>query len=127
MGQSTGLGRGSGCWGKPKKLTPYAAFTLWPCLLVHACLSSALNICLSVSIFLCVSHSSLYFSLSHISLTRSVTFTTHPPPIHTRLTLCPLPVSPTHPLPLSEKTTGTSFPLLSAPSTGPRESVGCSS
>ena len=28
MGQSTGLGRGSGCWGKPKKLTPYAFYSL---------------------------------------------------------------------------------------------------
>lgn len=73
MGQSTGLGRGSGCWGKPGKLTSCPPLLPGPVSL-SVSVSLQPQICLSVSLylFLCLI---LVFSLSHISLIRPLTFT----------------------------------------------------
>lgn len=115
--------------GKAREADSLPPFTPRPCILVRVCLSSALNLCLSVSLYLCLI---LAFSLSHISLIRPLTFTTHPPCTSGSLCapcLCP-PGLHSHRwggYPHSEEATGTGVHLLSALSIIPWESLRCSS
>lgn len=121
MGQSTGLGQGSGCQGEAKEPAPclLLVFVLSPCPCPSLCGSESRSLSVSVSL-------TLVFSLSHVSLTKSLTFP-HLPPIHQAHSL-PLVYDP-HTTPISGEDThilrklqGQTL-LLSAPSVFSRESL----